>query len=509
MAYKKIFFYLFLLLPLAACNQEEEDSFVSGQGFMIDKEFVRLTDNDTQIAGELSIRTDAPEITIRWNTNQLCNLDTMKTVYQVNNGKITLPIRWNKSLKDGKYGPVGIAYKAGVQITAGEHSQYIPLVWAEGVDSTQIVKSARQSRSADLMPRVTQVTMLPTTVYMPEQGTATASMKIGLEGVSFAVLDISDFLREYRIDTSKIPAYLTETTFLTFKWLDNTPSSFSFATKIIARADGIVQTGYVTYSRAANINIMTIGNESLGGTVVGSNVGSTTFTSGLKSLLVNPNNFGLMGGPTYSFGFYDYNRGYENASDYIGAVDMLRNTNARIACLFDGSGTGNPNTTQVQEILSWLNQDTRRGLVFTFDFGGTMNNLLSALGLNNRQTGGGTSKFNLLINENYPETQSIIYTGLFGDISGADFSSIDNTYGSISKSACISAGFVPIMEDALGRVIIGVNSQKRIMFIGETQFFQEGPLNSDGSMKGNNYGFYPQLVGNLWFYFCQLLSQNG
>lgn len=351
--------------------------------------------------------------------------------------------------------------------------------------------------------------MLPTTVYMPEQGTATASMKIGLEGVSFAVLDISDFLREYRIDTSKIPAYLTESTFLTFRWLDNTPSSFSFATKIIARADGIVQTGYVTYSSATNMNIMSIGNESLGGTVVGSSAGSTTFTSGLKSLLTNPNNFRLMGGPTYSFGFYDYNRGYGNASDYIGAADMLRNTNARIACLFDGNGTGTPNATQVQEILNWLNQDNKRGLVFTFDFSGTMNNLLSALGLNDRQTGGGTSKFSLLINENYPETQSIIYTGLFGDISGANFSSIDNIYGSISKSACISAGFVPIMEDAWGRVIIGVNSQKRIMFIGETQFFQEGPLNSDGSMRGNSYGFYPQLVGNLWFNFCQLLSRNG
>lgn len=253
----KILLYLFLLLPFVACNNENSDAFPSEQSFHVNGDFVRLSDDGTSIAGELCIWTNEPEITVRWNVNPCCNLDTTNSVFKVRDGKVELPIQWYKILENGKYGPIGIAYKAGVQIKAGDHVQYVPLVWAERIDSTQIVESAIQTRAGYEMPRMTQVTMLPTTVYMPEQTTGSAAMRIGLEGVSFAVVDISDFLREYRIDQSKIPPYLTESTILTFKWLDNIPSSFNFATQIRVRADGIVQTGYVTYSYASKTNIIT------------------------------------------------------------------------------------------------------------------------------------------------------------------------------------------------------------------------------------------------------------
>lgn len=252
----KILLYLFLLLPFWACNNENSDTIPSEQNFHVDKDFVRLSDNDTSIAGELCIWTNEPEITVRWNASACCNLDTTKSVFKVRDGKVILPIQWNEILEYGKYGPMGIAYKAGVQINAGNHVQYVPLVWAESIDSTKIAELAIQTRASYEMPHMTQVTMLPTTVYMPEQATGAAAMRVGLEGVSFAVIDISDFLREYRIDQSKIPSYLTESSILTFKWLDNIPSSFNFATQIRVRADGIVQTGYVTYSYATKANVI-------------------------------------------------------------------------------------------------------------------------------------------------------------------------------------------------------------------------------------------------------------
>ena len=61
------------------------------------------------------------------------------------------------------------------------------------------------------------------------------------------------------------------------------------------------------------------------------------------------------------------------------------------------------------------------------------------------------------------------------------------------------------MRDAQNRIVIGVNPQKRIVFQGDTRFGSFDVLNTDGTMAPTCKGAYPQLMGNLWAYLCNLI----
>lgn len=234
------------LLGLFSCSNEENDSVNVVKGLEINADFLKLIDDGSDNAGKLLITSGAKDIQLIWNTDSICNLESSQTVISTRNGKCTLPIKWQKSQMDGKFGPEGVAYKAGVKIVAGEYSKYVPLIWAEKIDTTEVMNSALLTRAYNDLPRVVQITMLPLTVNMNyETGGA---MYVGLSDLSSASIDISDFTSEMNINTSLIPSNITTSQMLNFKWTSNGSPSFGFSANVIARAEGIAQTGVVTYN---------------------------------------------------------------------------------------------------------------------------------------------------------------------------------------------------------------------------------------------------------------------
>lgn len=241
-----IFIYVGIIsCILFSCNNEDDITVNTLTGLKINADFFKLVDNGTDVAGELSISSQIEDIQLIWNTDSLCNLETSQTVISPRNGKCTLPIKWQRSQVNGKFGPEGIAYKAGVKIVAGEYSQYVPLIWAEKIDSSEVMNSVLMTRAANDVPRVAQITMTPSTVNMNyENGGA---MYIGLSNLSSATIDISDFTSSMNINTSLIPKNINTSQILNFRWNSNGSPSFSFVANIIAKAEGIVQTGIVKY----------------------------------------------------------------------------------------------------------------------------------------------------------------------------------------------------------------------------------------------------------------------
>ena len=235
------------LFGLFSCNNEENAPVTAVEGLETNADFLKLVDNGTDVAGELFIVSNAKDIQLIWNTDSICNLETSQISVSSYNGKYTLPIKWNKNLAEGSFAPEGVAYKAGVKIIAGDYSKYIPLIWAEKIDTTKILESINPitRRANDDLPRIVQITMLPSTVNMNYE--IGGSMYIGLTNLSFATIDISGFNSGMNINTSLIPNYITASQMLNFKWNSNGHPSFSFTANVIAKAEGIVQTGIVKY----------------------------------------------------------------------------------------------------------------------------------------------------------------------------------------------------------------------------------------------------------------------
>lgn len=587
---KQILFLLMILIGFS-CKTNEDDFISASSGFETNADFIKLTDMATSTAGELSIRTNQPEVTVKWNTKAICNLDTTITKLTVKNGMVNLPIKWAETLAKGVYGLENHAYRAGVQLIAGEYSKYIPLIWADGVDSTEIISSIPVTRAGDIMPRVSEIAMIPTEIRMTEENGD--SMRIELNDIPYAILDISAIREDMNIDVSSFDPILMESTTLYFEWGGNGAPSFAFSAPIIVMADEIMQIGTINFipkvtisvessmltlkhskgSTAStkvitndtqgwtasadvnwlsvtqegingdsimvtsltpskfkrvgkviihskteptvtdtitvtqkgifHVNVMTVGNTAIGGEKVGSTTPTLSYVEGLYPLLTNESNFGLDGNAGFELSFYNYYNGLDNDSDYVVTDDMLSEYDINILCLYGKKGYG-PNTKQVEEILSWLSKSPDRGLIFSFDNDSTMNNLLTELKLFDRKVGGGTDRIHIT-SASSPIINDIVYAGPFGAINNCSFSAIDNEYGNISRQSGAFAGFYPILMDAQNRIIIGVNPQKRIIFHGDTRFGSFDVLNTDGSMDPTNKGAYPQLMGNLWTYLCNLI----
>lgn len=234
---------------LSSCNNEDDATINAVAGLEVNADLLKLTDNGTNIAGELSIASSSKDIQLIWNTDSICNLDTTLTSISPQNGRYVLPIKWQKHLTDSTFAPKNIAYKAGLKIVAGEYSKYIPLIWAEKIDTTKVMESILQTRAADTpMPKVTQITMTPSTVNMNDENGGT--MYIGLSNVPFVIFDWSDFTSDMNIDMSAMPTSIQTSTMLNFKWKSGGAPSFEFSANVIAMSEGLTQIGVVEYKKA-------------------------------------------------------------------------------------------------------------------------------------------------------------------------------------------------------------------------------------------------------------------
>lgn len=302
-----------------SCTNEDEASVNIASGLETSADLLKLVDNGTFIAGELSITSDVPDVKLVWNTNEACNLDTTISSITVKNGRYILPIKWQKSISDGKFGPEGIAYKAGVQIMAGKYSKYVPLIWAEKVDTTKVMESIPATRAVEsIMPRVVQIVLTPLTAYMNDQ--IGVSVHVGLNNVEFVVFDWSEFNSDTNIDTSLLPNYITSSQFIDFKWTSNRAPSYGFSVKYNAHTEGFTQSGTVRYDPPA-LTYMVNFRASTGGTVSQTS-GSGSLNKTVSST-ASPNK-------DYSFdGWYDIANNTKVSSNMTLSVILNENVNKK------------------------------------------------------------------------------------------------------------------------------------------------------------------------------------
>lgn len=250
--WKALLFFGVALSIFIACQNEEDSGFSNRNSKLeVGSDFIKLSDDSTGIAGQLVIQSNLPEVHLEWNIDSLCNLDTTHNVLSMKNGRCSLPIKWKQKLGNGNYGPDGIAYKAGVKITAGEYSKYVPLIWADEVDSVKIKESLVSTRAAgDVMPVVAGVKIFPTTLTLSEENGGT--MSIDLNGDPFAILDFSEFTSDMNLDLSNFPTSITENTLLNFKWKTGGAPAFEFTARLVVMVSGMSLHGVVQYLKAAS-----------------------------------------------------------------------------------------------------------------------------------------------------------------------------------------------------------------------------------------------------------------
>lgn len=697
--WKALLFFGVALSIFIACQNEEDSGFSNRNSKLeVGSDFIKLSDDSTGIAGQLVIQSNLPEVHLEWNIDSLCNLDTTHNVLSMKNGRCSLPIKWKQKLGNGNYGPDGIAYKAGVKITAGEYSKYVPLIWADEVDSVKIKESLVSTRAAgDVMPVVAGVKIFPTTLTLSEENGGT--MSIDLNGDPFAILDFSEFTSDMNLDLSNFPTSITENTLLNFKWKTGGAPAFEFTARLVVMVSGMSLHGIVQYLKAAspitisasptsliigggqgtkassvittndtqgwnasvtagnwftvtssgvnggslevttlaanttgvtrtgtitvtsksnpsskvaitvtqapmanitlsanptslklgtasgssastvittndpsgwtavssanwlsvtgsgingsnltvtsnstgssrtatvtvtsrtdpsksititvtqagvyNLKVMTVGYQTIGtaSMQLGIYKGTPVYTTGLNALLTS--NFGPYTAAPYSFTHYNYyNGGYvgsNNSKDYTNAAALLRQYDIDIACLFDDYNAS-PTAAQARDILAWLDENPKRALIMSISFATSNIEITNALGLYNRKYSNDGYSLNVATaSYNAPTFQSIMVNGTFGNVYNGKYRVVDASYITFSLQECQNAGFIPLLVNPAGRVIIAVHPTKRIFFTGETQYYQNGVINSNGSLSPTGYGPYPQLMANLWAWICNTITSN-
>lgn len=234
-------------------NEDESYTDKVSHGLGIEAEFLKLSDNGTVNAGTLLITADVPEVKVQWNTNGSYNIDTVQTVVKISGGKGTLPIRWREKGENGLYGPSNMAYNAGVMVTAGQQSQYVPLIWAEKVDTTCVLRNLSRTRAATaVMPRTEDITFIP--AVLPLNDTKGGTGLVLLNNVDLVLFNYANLNASQHIDMSLLPDTIQSNRSLEFKWTAEGAPTVGFDVEIYAYAT----TGYstslrITYTPAGGV----------------------------------------------------------------------------------------------------------------------------------------------------------------------------------------------------------------------------------------------------------------
>lgn len=340
-------------LLLWGCNNDEQSpSPEMTSPLAVSTEFIKLSDGNNNVAGQLDIISSAREVSVKWNTEAICNLDTTQTVINMKNGRGILPIKWQKKLGDGNHGPEGIAYKAGVELTAGEVTTYIPLIWAEKIDTTEVLKCMHTQTRASGEPKVVRIIMTPTTVHMNYANGG--GMQITPVDAPFVIFDTSELTSDLNIDMSLIPTMITEGQFIPFKWNATGAPSYGFTAKFIAMTEGLTQTGIITYTPS-------------GETPTGLTYVSSTLPTG---------NIPQMGG-TYTFTFEGTYTGNVQVRALAAGVVVATGaevTNKQPSVTVPANTTGAPRNVTFQYKLStgnWIDLPATTNKVQDYTGGGT------------------------------------------------------------------------------------------------------------------------------------------
>lgn len=257
---RKYFIYLLALFAITACSEYDEYGNDVGRSgkleFGTNTDFLKLQDDSTHVAGMLEITANAPSVELKWNVSPSFNLDTTVTKLVLKNGRVQLPIKWTSKLSDGNYGPVTSAYSGGVLITSGDDSKYVPLIWADEVDSVKIMESLSvRTRAGEATPMATgKIEILSPNPLELDKDTC-GIITFAYSGGGRAIVDYSDTeeiteFNTYHLNFDAIqPSYNGSPVLAQILWTDEgAPSVVEFLTHVkLTTTMGLVKFAYLSY----------------------------------------------------------------------------------------------------------------------------------------------------------------------------------------------------------------------------------------------------------------------
>ncbi|MCC8094382.1 MAG: hypothetical protein LIP05_02880 [Tannerellaceae bacterium] len=179
--------------------------------------------------------------------------------------------------------------------------------------------------------------------------------------------------------------------------------------------------------------------------------------------------------------------GYEISADVAESFNVLYLTH-----------NGNVSQATTDVVLNWLSEDTKRVLIIQYDNQASNPRVLNALGITEFYQRGQSTPYTV-----YSGAPAIIMDGVFGAV---DYSmlyrSYDDTHGEIDFDLAVSLGISPILLADNGRMIFGVDFDRRIVYSGDIDLYsslsnsRSGEyLQAGGSATTNNAS---RLIANLW-----------
>lgn len=160
------------------------------------------------------------------------------------------------------------------------------------------------------------------------------------------------------------------------------------------------------------------------------------------------------------------------------------------------------NQTVSDAVIRWLNAKDYRVLILGADATNTNVNLLATVGDNLGWTfshTGLTTQFDVVFSE---EAKEFTETGLFGSITPGSYFNINN--GTWGRATVSNPQVIPLLTASNGDMVIGVNTTKRIVYIGEMELFyyRTGALsNANGIINDDRDRF----MANLWAWVAEVV----
>lgn len=277
---RKILYGLVVLLALFACSEDKvleqqtmkvEPSIKSlsrttSTGLGVDKEVLYLKDDSTRMAGRIAVSANVPELSLKWNFPDSCNVDTTRTHLALKNGKANLDIKWDQILERGNFGPDATAFDGGVLISDGASSIYVHLIWTENPEEKTTSRIlTRTASEASIMPKAVGISLRPAEVKMSAYNGGTTRLK--LTGVEYTYFEYDRIGSFTNISLEGLPEYIEgdATRNLDFRWkggYDAAPANnFKVPFYVIAEDEGINTTAWVKYTIAEDDTLSVTPNE--------------------------------------------------------------------------------------------------------------------------------------------------------------------------------------------------------------------------------------------------------
>lgn len=257
---KKILLWMIAIIAITACSPESEIAQKGGvqtrsggiTSLEVDAPFIKLEDDSTRLdAGKLVISAPSEEVSIKWNLPPDCNIDTTETILRLEDGRASLPIKWDKCLRSHSHGPETMAFEGGVIVSTPEEAKYVRLVWADKIDSVYFDENPiimetpladyPDPRSYSIFPRVLDLHIV-----------LGGSMQVLNEEGEFIRMDLTELTPDLNIDFGKINPNrpidaIKVTTLLSFLWTDKEAPLFSFTRPIYFSSGGLSLTAFINY----------------------------------------------------------------------------------------------------------------------------------------------------------------------------------------------------------------------------------------------------------------------